>query len=185
MKITFIRHTAVDVETGTCYGQTNVDLKATFPQEAQAVKDKIDGEKFDRIYCSPLSRCRRLAAACGYPEPIVDDRLLELNFGQWEMKKFDEITDPQLQIWYDDFFNAVPTGGESAAMQQARVKSFIEEMKSSGLSNVCVFTHGGVILQVMLITGMCTLENLFDHQPPYGGILTVDFTSTAATQAPI
>lgn len=184
MKITFIRHTAVDVEPGTCYGQTDVSLKSTFFEEAQIVKSRIAGEAFDRVYCSPLSRCRRLAEACGYPEPVVDQRLLELNFGQWEMKKFDEITDPQLQVWYNDFFNTVPTGGESAAMQQSRVSDFIEEVRLSGHSNVCVFTHGGVILQVMLITGMCTIENAFDHQPPYGGILTIELTSSASTQAP-
>ena len=34
MKVYLIRHTAVDVPSGTCYGQTDVPLKSTFEAEA-------------------------------------------------------------------------------------------------------------------------------------------------------
>ena len=180
MKITFIRHTAVDVEPGVCYGRTDVPLKPTFPEEAAKVRETIrkaitsNGKPFDAVYRSPLSRCRLLAEACGYDEAIPDDRLLEMNFGEWEMQRYDDIKDPRLQEWFDDWLNVTPTGGESFIDQNRRVASFLDDMKNSGKGDVLVFTHAGVMMNVMLILGIIPLEKLFDSQPPYGGMTTVE-----------
>jgi len=179
MKITFVRHTSVDVEPGVCYGRTDVPLKPTFPEEAIKVKAAIEeatakmGKDFDAIYRSPLNRCRLLAEACGYPEALPDTRLLEMNFGEWEMKRFDDIKDPQLQRWYDDWMNITPTGGESFIDQNIRVKAFIDEMSASGHDNVLVFTHAGVMMNALLLTGRAKADNLFSSQPPYGGLLEI------------
>ena len=83
MKITLIRHTRVAVETGICYGWSDVGVAPSFETEASRVKENISNERFDIVYSSPLSRCRKLAAFCGFHEPILDDRLKELNFGEW------------------------------------------------------------------------------------------------------
>ena len=118
MRLVFIRHTSVAVERGVCYGQSDVPVAETFETEAEAVKMRLDAYRFDRVYSSPLSRCMKLAAYCGYNNPITDSRLLEMNFGEWEMKRFDEITDPRLRLWYDDYLNVQATGGESAMEQR-------------------------------------------------------------------
>jgi len=102
MKITLIRHTRVAVETGICYGWSDVGVAPSFETEASRVKENISNERFDIVYSSPLSRCRKLAAFCGFHEPILDDRLKELNFGEWEMKKWDDLTDPRLELWYKE-----------------------------------------------------------------------------------
>lgn len=179
MKITFVRHTSVDVEPGICYGRTDVALKPSFPEEAARVKSSIEeaiiknGKAFDAIYRSPLSRCRLLAEACGYPDALPDSRLLEMDFGEWEMKRYDDIRDPRLQQWYDDWLHIIPTGGESFLDQNKRVRSFLEEMSASGQDNVLVFTHAGVIMNAMFVTGRATVENLFSFQPPYGGLVEI------------
>ena len=111
MKITLIRHTRVAVETGICYGWSDVGVAPSFETEASRVKENISNEQFDIVYSSPLSRCRKLAAFCGFHEPILDDRLKELNFGEWEMKKWDDLTDPRLELWYKDWIH-LPAGGE-------------------------------------------------------------------------
>ena len=103
MKITLIRHTRVAVETGICYGWSDVGVAPSFETEASRVKENISNQQFDIVYSSPLSRCRKLAAFCGFHEPILDDRLKELNFGEWEMKKWDDLTDPRLELWYKDW----------------------------------------------------------------------------------
>ena len=105
INLTFIRHTSVDVPPGVCYGQTDVPLAPSFPEEALIVKDGLAGIHFDEIYCSPLSRCVRLAEYCGFTTPKFDKRLMEMNFGEWEMIRYDKITDPRLQEWY--LFNNV------------------------------------------------------------------------------
>lgn len=47
-------------------------------------------------------------------------------------------------------------------------------MKNSGKGDVLVFTHAGVMMNVMLILGIIPLEKLFGSQPPYGGMITVE-----------
>lgn len=177
MKITFIRHTAVDVEPGVCYGRTDVPLKPTFPEEAAKVRETIikaitsNGKPFDAVYRSPLSRCRLLAEACGYNEAIPDDRLLEMNFGEWEMQRYDDIKDPRLQEWFDDWLHVTPPGGESFHDQHLRVRSFLEDMKKSGKENILVFTHAGIMMNTMLILNLVPLDRLFSSQPSYGDLL--------------
>ena len=94
MKVYLVRHTSVDVAPGTCYGQTDVPLRASFQEEAEVCKKALQdtGMRFSRIYTSPLSRCTRLAAYCGFPEAERDERLKEMNMGEWEMQRFEEIT---------------------------------------------------------------------------------------------
>ncbi|MBD5280278.1 MAG: alpha-ribazole phosphatase [Bacteroides sp.] len=171
MEVTMIRHTSVAVPKGICYGQTDVALAPTFEEEAADVKNHLHGCRFDASYCSPLSRCRRLADYCGYSDSVLDSRLLEMNFGEWEMLRFDEIVDPRLENWYADYINTRVPGGESFRDQQERVKSFLSEMATSGLDKIVVFTHGGVIMQTMLLTGMATIENVFAKQPAYGAVM--------------
>lgn len=178
MNLTLIRHTAVDVPKGVCYGQTDVPLAPTFEAEARQVRDLIDGSEFDMVFTSPLSRCVRLASACGYPDARRDARLMEMDFGEWEMKRWDEITDPRLQEWYDDYFNVAATGGESFVSQGRRVASFIATLRESGYRRVAIFTHGGTIIQFLLNLGLITPETTFDHQPPYGGIVEVSLSQS-------
>lgn len=127
MKVYLVRHTSVDVAPGTCYGQTDVPLRASFQEEAEACKKALQdtGMHFSRIYTSPLSRCTRLAAYCGFPGAERDERLKEMNMGEWEMQRFEEITDPRIQEWYDDYLRVRTTGGESFMDVLARVSDFL------------------------------------------------------------
>lgn len=168
MKITFIRHTQVALETGICYGQTDVEVATSFPEEAQKVYESIRADHFDAVYSSPLRRCRQLAAFCHYPDAVVDERLKELDFGSWEMQKWEEIKDPQLEKWYEDWIHLPAGGAESYADQCQRVFSFLEELRLRPYQQVCVFTHRGVIACAMVYAGICTVEDSFQTDIPYG-----------------
>ena len=56
MVIYLMRHTAVDVPQGVCYGQTDVPLKPTFETEATQTAANLQGLSFDKVYTSPLTR---------------------------------------------------------------------------------------------------------------------------------
>lgn len=174
MNITFIRHTSVNVPRGTCYGQTDVPLNASFPEEAAAVSAGLDGRSFDKVYTSPLNRCVRLAEWCGFPDAERDVRLLELNFGEWEMKRFDDISDPRLQLWYDDFLHVRATGGESFEDQRTRVFAFLDEVRILPYNQVAVFAHGGVLLCAGLYAGLVREEEAFHSLTPYGGMIEIE-----------
>ena len=173
MKLTLIRHTAVAVPRGVCYGQTDVALSETFPEEAECVARQLTNYSFDRVYTSPLSRCVGLAERCGFPDAVRDERLMEMNFGDWEMCKYDEISDARLQQWFDDFINVAPTGGESCMQQRARFLDFINTLRT-GLprdASVALFTHGGILIHALNIFGGKDYNELFRSIPPYGSIV--------------
>ena len=175
MKLVFIRHTSVNVPKGVCYGNTDVDLAPSFPQEARAVTDKLRTYQLDKTYCSPLSRCVKLAEFCGYPDAIRDNRLKEINFGAWEMQSYDDITDPKLQEWFDDYINVRPPEGESVIDQRNRLENFIEEIKSRNKESVIgIFTHGGILINALVAYGNKTYDEVYNDFPPYGSIIEIE-----------
>lgn len=175
MEIVLIRHTAVDVPKGVCYGQTDVTLKSSFEEEADIVRQKLASHTpFDAIYTSPLSRCVRLATHCGYEDATHDRRLMEINFGKWEMLAYDDIRDPRLQEWYDDYLNIAATDGESFMMQYERVSSFLDEVKSKPYRKIAIFTHGGVLLCAQIYAKSLCIEDAFNALTPYGGIIKIE-----------
>lgn len=169
MKLTFIRHTSVAVEPGICYGWSDVDTATTFPEEAEQVRKSIEGEHFDIVCSSPLARCRQLAGFCGYTHPLIDERLKELNFGTWEMQRWDAINDPLLHLWYKDWIHEPAGGAESYMDQYRRVSDFLSEIRNSTSQRQgCIFTHRGVIACALVYAKRCTLEKSFDEDIPYG-----------------
>lgn len=175
MHLVLIRHTRVDVPPGTCYGQTDVPLAATFEQEADDVARRLQAfDTFDAVFSSPLSRARRLAAHCGHPTPQLDNRLMEMSMGDWEMRRFDDIDDPYLQQWYAHYMDLPTPHGESFPQLYARVASFLDELKSQPYRNVAVFAHGGVLLCAGIHAHLYTADEAWDHQVEYGGIIEIE-----------
>lgn len=168
MKVTLIRHTSVAVEPGVVYGFTDVDTASSFPEEAAGVARSIEGISFDAVYHSPLSRCSRLATACGFPDSVPDPRLKEMNFGSWEMQRWDTIDDPRLEQWYNDWVNVPAGGGECFRDQFNRVTDFLEDLKKQLFGQVCLFVHSGVIRCALVYAGIQTVENVFAKDIPFG-----------------
>lgn len=174
MEIILIRHTSVNVPKGTCYGWTDVPVNDTFEEEAEITKRNLEPYTFDAVYSSPLTRARMLAEYCGYPSPVVDERVKELNMGDWEMRLFDEIDDENLQRWYDDYMRVAPTGGESFQMLYARVASFLDELKTKHYKTVAVFAHGGVLMCAGIYGGLFSEKDCMKHLAPFGGIQKIE-----------
>ncbi len=175
MILVFVRHTSVAVPPGVSYGQTDVPLKSTFPLEASVTKACLmPYGTFDAAFTSPLSRCTRLADYCGYDNATPDNRLLEIDLGDWEMQPFDEIADPRIQHWQADAFHTAATRGESLADQYERVRHFMEELLEEDYEQVVIFTHGGVIACARIYSGEISVEEALDREIPYGGIFEME-----------
>lgn len=176
MRLVLVRHTAVDVPRGVCYGKTDVPLSSTFEEEAADVSVILQKYSFDHVYTSPLSRCVRLADYCGFPKAVRDARLIEMDFGEWEMQRFDDISDPRLKEWYADYMNVAPTGGESSMSQRERLVSFIQSLKSeiNPSKTVAAFTHGGILIHALVCYCGKTYEEAFGMQLPYGSIIELN-----------
>ena len=169
-----IRHTSVNVAKGTCYGWTDVPVSDTFEQEASITKSKLDGITFDAVYSSPLSRAKMLAKFCAHHSPIFDERLKEINMGDWGMRLFDGIKDANLQRWYDDYINCAPTNGENYMRVYKRVSSLLGGVKTKPFKRVAIFAHGGVLMCGGVYAGLFSIKDSIKHLVEYGGIQTIN-----------
>lgn len=177
MKLFCLRHTRLDRLPGICYGQSDIDLADSYPEEREAVLKRLNGIKFDQIYSSPLKRCRILAKDL-FPKAdlILDDRLKELNFGDWEMKSWNEIGKTEkAQTWFDDFVNIKCPNGESFGDQIERTKNFLSILKKTEKSSILVVTHGGIIRAVNCLLNDIEPVDAFKTKVDYGELLSFDF----------
>lgn len=131
---------------------------------------------FDAAFSSPLSRCTRLAAKI-FPEKqiLTDLRLTELDFGDWEMRSWDEIFEsPEGKAWFADYANFRCPGGESFADLMQRGKTFLDDLKQTNFRRVVVVTHAGIIRALMCLIQHRTPEEAFYTPLEYGQIINFD-----------
>lgn len=177
MILTAIRHTSVDVPSGICYGITDVPLAATFQEETAQIQEQMGNRQFNRIYSSPLTRCTQLASSL-FPEKIIfpDERLKELDFGDWEMQEWNTIfNSPEGKVWFEDYSRASCPNGESFAYLGTRVKSFLDELKAYENEPIAIITHAGVIRALMCLLQQKTAEEAFNTSLKYGQIVNFDY----------
>lgn len=175
MEIYLIRHTTPDIEKGICYGQSDIPLKESFPLEAENIL-KFLPENFDKVYASPLKRCTQLANLID-DKYITDKRLMELNFGTWELKNWEDISKPEIQPWYDDWVKVPTNKGESYRELQSRALSFIEEIPSH-YNRIAIITHSGVIRSLCAHFNKEDLKNSFNSLTiEYGAVLKIIYLS--------
>ena len=167
--ICLVRHTAVDVPAGVCYGRSDVPLRETFYDEAERVRAGLP-RRFERVYTSPLSRCVRLAEHCGYADAVRDDRLMELDFGAWERQRWEDTGIATL--WNGGWIDTPPPGGESLRRMYERVSSFFDALPRG--EDVLIFTHGGVIHCARTYFGETSLEKAFDKPVGYGSMIAFE-----------
>ncbi len=173
MEIVLVRHTTPDIAKGICYGQADIDVIATFDQEAESVVSKLKQYYFDIMYSSPLQRCKKLAHKIG-KDFNYDDRLLELNFGDWELQHWDNIPKEEMNPWMEDFVNQAPKNGESYIDLHERTTTFIEEILKTSYDTVLIVSHAGVIRSLWAYFHKIPLEKSFDLKLQYGDILTIN-----------
>ena len=177
MKLICIRHTKVAVPAGTCYGQTDVAVASSYPEELKDLAERMKGVRAGQVFSSPLRRCSRLASDLFPGQPVrPDERLKELNFGLWEGKSWDDIFRSDAgKFWMDHYLTTPCPKGESYPEFRLRVTSFLEMIRSMEPGYIVLVTHGGVIRQVKSILENQLMEEVFaTFNPDYGGIYTFE-----------
>lgn len=165
MEIHLIRHTAVDNPENLCYGFAEMPLRKEYQQDFDSLG--LD-EDFDLVISSPVQRCCLLAEYFKL-KYSADERLREMNFGNWELKKWTEIPEEEIKPWYEDFINIKASGGENLLEMQIRVLSFWNELIiKKDVEKVLVIAHAGVIRLILQSVLQFPLENIFSIQIDYG-----------------
>ena len=128
-----VRHgeTEWNAENRIC-GRSDVPLSEAGRRQAKSLAERLKTIPFEALYSSPLKRAletaRLISESVGL-EPILDERLVELDYGQWEGKTLAEImkNDPRtFRAWDADPGQLAPPGGESGLEAQQRVVSFLD-----------------------------------------------------------
>lgn len=138
MRLHLIRHPKPSIEPGICYGQLEILAKIEMAEIARLRAELPPGLP---LWSSPLLRCRHLAEQL-HAQPIIDDRLAEMNFGDWEGRPWDDIPRQELDAWAADLAGYAPPGGESPRALQRRVLAFVASLT---VPEAVIVTHAGVI----------------------------------------
>jgi alpha-ribazole phosphatase len=179
LKLTLIRHTSLQIESGICYGQSDIDVAASFACEIVSTHSKLVNSAFDALYTSPLQRCVKLAEALNLGDPILDSRLMELNFGDWELRAWDDIPRDIFDAWGHDYANKAPPNGETFSQLQQRGIHFLEEMLAKhAAEHIAVVSHGGMIRALLAHVLNMELKGLFRFTIDYGSVTQLDFSGT-------
>jgi alpha-ribazole phosphatase len=146
MDLYLIRHPAAAVEPEVCYGASDLPLAGPLASTLRHLRALLP--KDATIYSSPLQRALLLANRLG--AATVEPRLREIDFGAWELKRFDEIGVDALDRWAADPLGHRPPGGESALEMAARVLGFLHELRDEPPQGpVVIVAHGGPLRAIV------------------------------------
>ncbi|GAA3781004.1 alpha-ribazole phosphatase [Flavobacterium ginsengiterrae] len=176
MEIYLVRHTETICEKGVCYGQSDVDIAEPFEEIFKRIISELPRNAV--IFTSPLKRCAILAKhiqknnnAISYQE---DDRLKEMNFGDWELKNWDDISPEELNPWMEDFVNIRASNGESFTELHERTRQFLSDEISKIQQPVIIVAHAGIIRSIICHQTSLPLKEAFKNKIDFGEIIRIE-----------
>jgi len=128
--ITFARHGQTEANRQRlALGRADPPLTELGVRQATALAERLVSSDSVTVFTSPLRRAREtaapIAAALGV-EVVVDNRLIELDYGEWDGKSFPDLPQDELVRWRNDPTFA-PPGGESLRAVTQRIDGFCRE----------------------------------------------------------
>ena len=158
-------------------GQLDVELNDTGREQARALAEAAREHRFVALYASPLSRARETAEIVGAAiglEPRLDDRLKEIDVGDWARRYKDDIAREEPDAWAA-FGRAGASfrfpGGESLGEQQARVIEVLVDITQRGELPALVVCHRGVVRCALAHTHNRGLETYHEWTVPNGELI--------------
>jgi broad specificity phosphatase PhoE len=125
--------------TGQHTGLTDLPLTQRGEQNARALRERLAGLNFKKVFTSPLQRATRTCELAGFwAVAEVDRNLLEWDYGQYEGLTTAEIH-AQRPDWL--LFRDGCPGGESPEQAAARADSMVDRVRTLG-THVLLFSSG-------------------------------------------
>ena len=166
MILHLIRHGKTIANEKKLYcGATDLSVSETGIQELLALKEQLDYPTASLYVVSGLLRTVETANLLfNQPELYPITQLQEINFGEFEMRGYEELRlDLSYQNWIADMERVRPLGGECKQTFIKRVMEGLQEVEKicqlNSTKNVLIVTHGGVIATIM--------ENQFPKQKDF------------------
>lgn len=139
-QLILVRHGQTDANAaGLLLGRTDPPLNEAGCAQAEAVAARVAGLGPERVLTSPLVRTVQtaeiVAAACGL-SVAVEDRLVEVDYGEYDGLPFSELPSDLVRRWRTEA-DFAPPGGESLASVGVRMAALSAEILA-GLGNAPV-----------------------------------------------
>ena len=182
-RFVFVRHAEPDqAMRGRAYGALDVPLSADGRRRTEALAAALEPWPFAAVYSSPLRRAVETARPIALPHglsPITDERLRELEIGEFEGRSYAEIeaNEPHLfSSWMETPTRVRFPGGESFDDLRARVLAATDEMRVRHAGTaIPVVAHAGVTRTILMAALALPEEALFRLDQPYGGVSVIDW----------
>lgn len=182
MRLFLVRHPQPLVAPGTCYGSTDL---AVAPDELARVATALSASlpRGVALFSSPMQRCVKLASSLALSLPCAsltfDRRLVEMDFGEWEMRRWDDIARTEIDAWAQDVVAYRPGGGESTLLMAARIASVHAELIHRQENAILVCHAGTMRLLAACQAGLSLPEMALQaartpHKIAYGETLVLD-----------
>lgn len=129
-------------------GLTDEPLNETGIEQAKKARESISSVSFDAVFASPLNRAITTASIIGnVPKEnvIVDDRIIEVDFGKYEMKKYSGLGLKMTLYWMLPEVFKCPETVEPISSMVKRSSDFLKELETRDYKKVLIVCHGGII----------------------------------------
>lgn len=158
----FVRHgQSVANQLGRIAGVEDTPLTDEGREQARRTGEWFREKGPCTVYASPLSRAREtaeiLARGAGFPAPIEDVRIQELDTGLFSGMTFDEISSKYPRAYASfraESWEAVPNAEKTDSLRERAVSywSFLIERANSGERAIVSVTHGGLMQWIIKVT---------------------------------
>lgn len=160
-RIKLIRHGMTEANTeGRYIGITDTPLSAEGVKQLYDKADRLEYGSVQKVYVSPLKRCRQTADILFHEAFTVELGLLaEMDFGDFENKTAEELkNDPAYAKWLEGGLDNPPPHGESARDVVNRcyeaLNIIISDMMYEGFTEAAIVTHSGIIMNMLMCFGV-------------------------------
>ena len=180
-RIVLVRHAEPEESAhGLCYGTLDVGLSENGRAHAERLASSLAGVPYDAVYASPRRRTIETAAPLAHARSlptVVEEELREIDFGDFEGRRYDEIADTHPEV-YRQWMEAPTTitfpGGESYEDLRRRALRALTRIRRAHECAVVV-THGGVVRAGLAEWLGLPREAIFRLDQRYCGITIVEW----------
>jgi broad specificity phosphatase PhoE len=134
--------------SGRHTGLSDIPLLPEGEERARTLRPRLAGERFARVYTSPLQRALRTAQLAGFPEPEPEPMLVEWDYGDYDGITSRQIHEqrPDWDLWRDGCPN-----GESVGQVRSRAARFLAKLDGLAEGAVIAFSHGHFLRVLALV----------------------------------
>lgn len=169
-RIILLRHAhSIANESGILAGQLpGISLSRKGAQQAVDLVERIGKVSFDSIRMSPMQRCQETLApwlesshSNGLKKFILDEKLIEMDYGSWSGKKLNSLAKQPLWKVIQKSPSKVqfPQGERMTAMQKRAVASVEEAVLEKSKGTHLFVSHGDVIKAMVASLLKMKLDN--------------------------